>query len=231
MTATMLPPQTSPETGREPARRLTISVNLLPEEVRTARANRAARRAIAGVLVAAAAATGGWYYHARQATADASSQVAQAQQESAAAVRGQRAFGPLKATRAQIDQKKSSLAQTTKGDVAWSRLIPAIRGVMPRGITLTGITGTAAVSTQTNAAATPGAAPVTDISGSILLSGAADSKDLISAFSNRLATVPGLGNVQITSVQADSQTKQLTFSIQAATTAKALNTRHAKAVK
>lgn len=229
MTATVAPLELSDERG-DPLRLLPIAVNLLPSEIVSARISRSARRATVVVLLTAVVATGGWYYHTSQQTSAASTELAQAQDQAAAVARSQRDFADLKATKSKTKALQTRLIQVTAGDIAWSRLIPAIRKVAPRGVALTGVSGTATASTQTpGAVATPGTSAA---SGSLILTGQAPNKVAISTFVNHLGTVPGLSGPLVTNVAVDSQTHKPTFSIQVTTTPQALSTRYtAKGVK
>ena len=230
MTATVAPLEISAEPG-DSLRLLPISVNLLPAEIMSARAGRSARRGAVGVLLLSVLAVGGWYYTASQANDDAAAQLTSAQDATTAALHGQHTYDDLVTTKSNILAKQGQVGQVTAGDVAWSRLYPAVRHILPAGTKLTGLSGTTAPQTQD--AAVPGTVPTTTTTttGSLVLTGTAPNKPAIALFVERLAHVHGLANPIVTSVSTDSKANVVDFSINADTTASALNKRYTKGIK
>ena len=229
MTATVAPLEISAE-PRDSLRLLPISVNLLPVEIMSARAGRSARRAAIGVLLLAVLAVGGWYYTASQANDDAAEQLSAAQDATSAALHGQHTYDDLVRTKGDILAKQGQVGQVTTGDVAWSRLYPAVRRILPAGTKLSGLAGTTAPQPQ---AAAPGTvAPVTTTTtGSLVLTGSAPTKPAIALFVDRLARIHGLANPIVTSVSTDNKTNVVDFSINVDTTTSALTTRYTKGIK
>ena len=226
MTATVAPLEISAEPG-DSLRLLPISVNLLPGEIMSARAGRSARRGAIAVLLLAVLAVGGWYYTASQANDDAAAQLTSAQDATTAALHGQHTYDDLVTTKGNILAKQGEVAQVTAGDVNWSRLYPAVRRILPAGTKLTGLSGTTAP--QTTDPTVP--ATTTPTTGSLVLTGTAPTKPAIALFVERLAHVHGLANPIVTSVSVDNKSNAVDFSINADTTAAALDTRYTKGIK
>jgi len=96
----------------------------------------------------------------------------------------------------------SSVTTNLEQRIAWDRLLREVSLVMPSDVTLTSMTMTAPVST----APVPGAAPVTPTSGAtqgFTIAGSAFSYDSVARLLSRLALVPDLSDVTLTSTGSD----------------------------
>lgn len=224
MTALAPPPVDSDHEARQ-ENLLSITINLLPAEIVAARAGRSARRGAIALLVAAALGTGAWYYSTAQDTDSARSALNDVNAQVAAESAKNHDFDDLNKTKAAIAGLAGQLKTATAGDVAWYRLYPEIRNILPAGVGLTNIAGTADLSPVTQAS--KGTLPA----GSLVINGEAKTKPAISSFLARLGSIPGVTDPLVTSVSATEATKNYTFTIQASVTSKALNTRYSKAAK
>ena len=241
MTAVILPPQPIAE-GSNPLRLLPIAVNLLPEEVLAARAGSRAKRVTVGLLLLVLLGNGYWYYQASQDASSASDSLNSAQGQLAAAKSGQSAFGDLVTTQARIGSMGSAVESMTAGQIAWNRLLPAVRAATPAGVTVTGITGTATpsvvaavpettASTTPSPTPTPTAAPTSSVSttavGTLVIVGKGTSKDAIAAYVTALGRVKGVLAPFINNVSTDQTGGGFTYTIDTGVTVGAQDTRYA----
>jgi Tfp pilus assembly protein PilN len=95
--------------------------------------------------------------------------------------------------------------------IAWDRVLREVSLVMPDDVTLTSLTMTA----PTTAGAIPGAPPAVATAQGFVIDGSAYSYPSVARLLTRLALVPDLSNVTLTSTSSDPKTG-VTFSITAA---------------
>lgn len=230
MTATFVSTEPS-ETNAQPLRLLPITVNLLPDEVLQARAGRAARRATILVLLGALLATGGWYHVASSAADDAAADLSTAQQQAAQAKAGSNAFASLTQVKDQISSLRQQLGSLTAANIDWSKTDAAIRKALPAQVVLTGLTGSGATANGTTPATPAPTAGAAEPSGSVVITGTAATKALVSKFVNNLTTARGLSDPFIGSVTAEPSTHLISFTVNINVTSAMLNTRFTKVVK
>lgn len=246
MTATVAPPILPTEAG-DSNRLVLVTVNLLPEEVLAARAGRSARRFAIVIMALVLALVGVWYQYGRQSAADAAGQLTSQNSDVAAQSRKVSEYNVLTTTKSDIAARRALVAAATKGGIAWNQVITRVRGALPSHVSLTGITATttatpaAATSSAATSAATSTTTPpppsttggpastatATDsVLGTLILTGIANSKNDVAAFSNQLATVKGVSDPIVTSVQRADKGNDVTFSLQVNVTTKSLSTRY-----
>lgn len=194
------------------------AVNLLPVEAQPARSFRGSGAAVVGavavlavVVVGLGAAFLSAHSHAvseRQQLADAQLQLAQVNaQEQAAAAKATKRAKPIvavPAVTAEQQPRLDALAQALSQRIAWDRVLREFSLVVPSDITVSSLTMSA-----------PGAHTPAGATTSFSLVGEAYSNDSVARLLSRLALVPDLTGVSLSSSSADPGTGQVSFTVKA----------------
>lgn len=214
-----LDPALSPQ---QVSRVITLTADLLPEEVVAARRARRTRGwvlAMVGVVVLAMV---GWYVVADSRTRDATTDLESVTAEQARLQRKQAGYGEVVNTQSENIAITKQLNTLMANDLQWAALIDTLRdtGTASKA-SLQGIS--AALAADTSAAAAPvlpstsGAATI----GTITITGAAPDKPSVARYVEALAAVSSLANPYVTSVTQDAD-NGVSFVLTVDITAKAL---------
>ncbi|GLY97341.1 PilN domain-containing protein [Actinoplanes sp. NBRC 103695] len=194
-----LDPALSPQ---QVTRVLTITADLLPEEVTAARRARKTRGWVLAVVGLVVLALVGWYLVADKGTSDANAELETITAEQARLQRKQTSYGDVVNTQSENAAITKQLSTLMKYDLRWAALLDTVRDTAAdsdatvEGIsaTLTANTGTAA--TTTTLPSTSGAASV----GTITLTGSAPDKPSVAKFIDSLNDINTLANPYVSSV-------------------------------
>lgn len=200
MTTTLLPPDSAAA-----LRILPISANLLPPEIIESRQGRRTRYAVLGAIVAVVVILAAWYVMAVFQTGNARDALSAAQAEGQRLPAQQKAYGDLIGTRAKSDAIAAELHTLLANDLPWSTLLGSLRGVAPRGVTVTDVTGVLIDRANRSATTLPGLDSSQTI-GTLTIEGTAPNRTAVASYMDALSTVPGLANLLVTnaSMQSDA---------------------------
>jgi Tfp pilus assembly protein PilN len=215
MTTTLIPidPAISPQWS---TRILTISANLLPEEIVAARL---ARRTRAWVIVAVLVVAGlcaAWFAYALLEKQAADRELAAASTTVTDLQRDQREFSETVQVQTDTATLTKQLTTVMANDLDWAAMLAALRSAgVPSRIGLTSV-NTALNETEaaTSANPLPRTGAVGSI-GSITLTGGAPDKKAVAAYAEALAKQSLVTNPYITNVTKDTNGNGVTFSLKA----------------
>ncbi|WP_199515999.1 PilN domain-containing protein [Nucisporomicrobium flavum] len=222
MATTLLPvdPAASPQRA---TRLLTISANLLPEEVVRARQIGRIRIWVIVFVLLVAAACGGWVAYANNRKQQADRELTEATTQVLALQRDQRKYADVVKVRSDTELLRKQLKSVMAKDLDWGTLLTLLRTTgEPEKITVTGVNGK--LTTASDAAEATGALPSTSKSGSIgqiVVTGTGPDKKAVAAYVDLLAQKPTLANPYVTNVAATEE-GNVTFSLTVDITQKAL---------
>ena len=215
MTTTLIPsdPATSPQWSN---RTLTISADLLPEEIVAARRVRRTRGWVIVAVVVVAGLCAAWFAFALHEKQNADDELTVATTEVTDLQRDQREFSDTVRVQADTALINERLQTVMAGDLDWAALLAALRSAgTPSRITLTGVDNTLnATDATTTANPLPRANAVGSV-GSILLTGTAPDKKAVAAYADALAKQSVVTNPYITDVATDENGGGVTFSLKA----------------
>lgn len=192
------------------------AVNLLPRDSQRRPSSRRVDPLLAGgatLTVVVAAALGGAFVlehshasSAQQKLATARTELSRLQAESR---QGSGVSTPVLPTPAVTQQEgpwNAALSSALSTRVAWDDVLAQLARVVPGNVTVT---------TVTLGAATPGTTTAVGSAGTLALGGTAFSENGVVQLLSRLALVPDLTSIALTSSSADPKTGVVTFSITA----------------
>lgn len=232
MTTVALPevPSPAPQYSAPGLRFVAIRANLLPQEIIQARRAVVVRKRVAAAVAALVLVLVGVYGLSWWQTRSANNALAAAQQQSLALEQQQASFADLVQAQAATDSVRSQLQQVMVGDLPWAKLLTALRGTAPAGVSLDEISGTVTdtASGQAGSVAATGGLPVPTSkglpAGTLTVTGVAKDKASVAAYADRLSKLRGLANVLVTSVASNGH-KAVTFDLTADITTDALGGR------
>lgn len=222
-TTTLMPldPALSPQ---RVARLLTISANLLPEEIVAGRRARRARGVVLSALVLVVALLAGWYVYAGHQVRLADDDLAVVTTEATTLQRSQNRYGEVVDVQNQTKTIAKQLSTLLGDDLPWATLLGTVRDTGEQsGVTVLGVIGTLNGGTTGAQATAAGTLPSTSDSrtiGTLTITGTAPDKPSIAGYVDALGHVSTVANPYITNA-ADTAT-DVTFSITVDITAKAL---------
>ncbi|MEV4706655.1 hypothetical protein [Actinoplanes sp. NPDC049316] len=231
MATTLMPvdPAASPQ---RTTRLLTISANLLPEEIVSARQGRRTRIWVIVFVLLVAAACGGWVAYANNQKQLADRELTEATTQVLALQRDQREYADVVKVRSDTELLKKQLKSVMARDLDWGALLMLLRTTgQPVDIEVTGVNGK--LTTAGDAPEASSALPSTSKSGSIgqvVVTGTAPDKKAVAAYVDLLAKQPTLANPYVTNV-ASTEAGNVTFSLTVDITQKALCGRFGQACK
>ena len=200
-------------TSAQSTRLLSISADLLPEEIVAARQASRSRSLVLMVIAVVALLCAVWFvleYNQKQQAdeelTDASAAVTQLQQD-------QREFTETLQVQADTRQLNTQLKAVMGNDLDWAGLLPTLRRAgSPSNIGISDVTGNvdAADAAPTTATQLPGSA--TDTVGSVLITGTAPDKTAVAAYVDALGRQSVVTNPYVTSVASDKD-GGVTFSL------------------
>ncbi len=194
------------------------------------RRGRKARRAALSGLAGFAVLLGAWYGLVWQKTSTVRSGLASAQDDVTRLQRQQDAFAAVVNAQAQSRAIRTQLGSLLGNDLRWSALLSSVRSAAPRGVVLTGLSGTLAsqsastgAAASTTAAQLPGPAGAKAI-GTLTITGAATSKVAVAAYLDALASLGRVDNPVLSTVAL--QGELFSFSVRVDITRSALGGRY-----
>lgn len=199
MATTLLPidPQTPPQRVN---RILTISANLLPEEIVNARRARRARIWTAVVVLLVAILCAAWYAMAYRETQATEHDLTAATEAVTALQREQRGYAEVVQVRNESDALSGQLKAVMANDLEWRVLLATLRDTGAKSdITVGGVNGSLTSQDAKAVVTLPGASSSTPVA-SLVVTGTAPDKKAVAAYVDALAKVGTLSNPYVTTV-------------------------------
>jgi hypothetical protein len=216
MTTTALMPLDPALSLQRLGRILTISANLLPEEIVAARRARRSRSWVLAVLALVVLLLGGWYLRAYNDRSDASKELDSVAAQTMTAQRSQSPYQKVVKVRSETDNLTKELKILLAKDLQYAALLDSLRTTgTATGVTVTGVT--AALSVDDGNAA-PGPALPSDTTaaaiGTLVITGTAPDKPSVAAYADKLRTLGTVANPYVSSVTT-AKTGAVSFSLSA----------------
>jgi Tfp pilus assembly protein PilN len=221
-TTTLMPldPAMSPQ---RVVRLLTISADLLPEEIVAARRARRARGIVLISLLAVVAMLAGWFLYANHQVAVADDDLNDVTSQVTLLQRGQSKYQEVVDTQNETSTISKQLTKLLANDLPWAALLNTLRDTGTQsGVTVAGVIGTldsTTASTTTSTTTLPNASGVTTI-GTLTLTGTGPDKPSVAKYVDNLGKLTTVANPYLTSATQTHDT--VTFSITLNITSKAL---------
>ncbi|GAB7038836.1 MULTISPECIES: PilN domain-containing protein [Catenuloplanes] len=185
---------------QEPLRMLTISANLLPDEILAGRRGRRVRAVVGVAMVGVVGLLGAWYGLSVTQTMAAQTALDQANDSVRAVKDQQKQYAELIQTRQDLTAIEGQLGTLMATDIQWYTLVKDVRTALPKEVSLVNIVAsTASDSTSTTSGSLPLETAAEQI-GTMTLTGSADDKDKIADFADNLREVEGVSDPYVTSV-------------------------------
>jgi hypothetical protein len=220
-TTTLMPldPATSPQ---RVVRVLTISANLLPDEIVAGRRARQARGLVLVALLVVVALLAGWFLYANHQVSLADNDLNDVTSQVTTLQHSQGKYQDVVDTQNETATISKQLKSLLGNDLPWSTLLSTLRSTgTASGVTVLGVIGTldAANAGGTTTGTLPSASGVTSI-GTITLTGSGPDKPSIAKYVDNLGKLTMVANPYLTTAtQAEAN---VTFSITLNITSKAL---------
>jgi hypothetical protein len=220
-TTTLMPldPATSPQ---RVVRVLTISANLLPDEIVAGRRARQARGLVLVALLVVVALLAGWFLYANHQVSLADNDLNDVTSQVTTLQHSQGKYQDVVDTQTETATISKQLKSLLGNDLPWSTLLSTLRSTgTASGVTVLGVIGTldAANAGGTTTGTLPSASGVTSI-GTITLTGSGPDKPSIAKYVDNLGKLTMVANPYLTTAtQAEAN---VTFSITLNITSKAL---------
>jgi type IV pilus assembly protein PilN len=220
-TTTLMPldPAMSPQ---RVVRLLTISADLLPEEIVAARRARRARGIVLVSLLAVVAMLAGWFLYANHQVAVADDDLNDVTSQVTLLQRGQSKYQEVVDTQNETSTISKQLTKLLDNDLPWATLLTTLRDTGTQsGVTVAGVIGTLDSTTASTTTSTtlPNASGVTTI-GTLTLTGTGPDKPSVAKYVDNLGKLTTVANPYLTSATQTHDT--VTFSITLNITSKAL---------
>jgi hypothetical protein len=231
MASTTLMPLDPALSPQRVSRVLTISADLLPDEIVAGRRARRTRGWVLVVLMLALAGMGGWYALAEQELRVANDELAAVTDDATELQRRQNDFAPVVDVQAETTTITKQLSTLLADDLPWATLTDTLRDTgAAAGVTVDGMSGTLndAGAGASGAVSLPSASGAATI-GSVTVTGTAPDKPSVAKYVDSLAGLTIVANPYLTSVaEADDEVQ---FSLTVDITAQALCGRFTTACK
>ncbi len=223
MATTLMPldPAVSPQRA---TRLLTISANLLPEEIVAARRARRTRGWMIALVVLVACLLGGLFHLVRQDTRAADEELTAATAEVADLQRSQRAYGEVVDVQNDTATLSQQLRTAMVNDLDWASLLAQLRSIgTSAGVEVTGINGALQNDTTAAGTALPSTSTAVPI-GAAVVTGKGPDKRAVAAYVDALAKQSVLANPYLTNVTAseDGADDEVTWTLRVDITQAAL---------
>jgi Tfp pilus assembly protein PilN len=198
------------------ARILTISADLLPAEIVSARRARRSRGWIAGVLVLVVALLGGWYAYAAREVRSADAELSDVTSQATTLQKSQTKYQEVVDVQNETSTISKELKTLMANDLQWSNLLDTLRSTgTGAGVKVLGVN---ALLNQPNV--TPNAADALPSStdagsiGSVTITGSAPNKPSVARYVAALGKLTVVANPYLTSATAtDSGDRSWQYSI------------------
>jgi hypothetical protein len=222
MASTTLMPLDPALSPQRVSRVLTISADLLPDEIVAGRRARRTRTWVLIMLMLVLAGLGGWYAMADRDLRAADDELAALTGDVAKLQRRQNDYAPVVDVQAETNAITKELGTLLANDLPWATLTDTLRDTGAKaGVTVGGMSGTLTGA----GASTPGTVSLPSTSGSatigtVTVTGNAPDKPSVAKYVDSLSSLTIVANPYLTSVaEADDE---LQFSLTVDITAKAL---------
>jgi hypothetical protein len=202
---------------------LTISADLLPDEIVAARRARRTRSWVLAVLVLVLAGIGGWYVQAEHDLRTATDELATVTGEAASLQRDQTKYAPVVDVQTQTKAITRQLGTLLAKDLPWATLIDTLRDTgTDAGVTVAGMSGllNAADAGTSGAVSLPSTSGASTI-GTVTVTGTGPDKPSIAKYVESLSDLTMVANPYLTSV-AENDNGDVQFSLTVDITAQAL---------
>ncbi|BFU46778.1 PilN domain-containing protein [Krasilnikovia sp. MM14-A1004] len=216
MSTTLMPvdPQTSPLRA---TRLLTITANLMPEEIVAARRAKRARSAVIGALVGVGVLLGGWFMHAQHQTRTAEQERDDVQAQVVDQRHKQQKYDEVVNVQAQTTTIVGQLKTVMATDLPYATLLDTVRQTgVSADVTVTGVTAKLDDAASADSAGTTPAK--SDTVGTLQITGDAKDKNAVARYVDLLGKVPTVVNPFVTSVaesKDEAGAKKVEFSLNA----------------
>ncbi|GAA2578163.1 hypothetical protein GCM10010399_04910 [Dactylosporangium fulvum] len=205
-----------PDATARTFRILPIAADLLPLEISETRHVRRVRRFVVSGVVLVAALVLAWYGSAAYETGRAQQDLDSATDTTLSLTRQQNAYNEQVKTRARSRQITNQLKVVLAQDLSWSALLTSLQQAAPKGVKITGVTGSLSADSGTRS---PGGAI-----GLITLTGTAPTKAAVASYVDTLGGVEGIANPFPT--DATQEDDVVAFTVRMDITGAALGGRH-----
>ena len=222
MASTTLMPLDPALSPQRVSRVLTISADLLPDEIVAGRRTRRTRAWVLVLLMLVLAGMGGWYALAERELSAADQELATVNAEVTELQRRQNDFAPVVNVQAETNTITKQLGTLLANDLPWATLTDTLRGAADTaGVTVSGMSGTLndAESGAAGAVTLPSSSGAATI-GTVTVTGTAPDKPSVAKYVDALSGLTIVANPYLTSVAETEDDVQ--FSLTVDITAKAL---------
>ena len=213
-TSTTLMPLDPALSPQQVSRVLTISADLLPEEVVAARRARRTRGWVLAVVGVVVLALVGWYLVADNSTSDASAELDAVNSQQARLQRQQTTYADVVDVQAETATISKQLTSLFANDLQWAALIDRLRtAATDSEVTVDSIT--ANLNTDAGGGSTSSTLPSVSgekAIGTITVTGSAKDKPSVAAYVDLLDTLPTISDPFLTSVST-TDTNTVTFEL------------------
>jgi hypothetical protein len=204
---------------------LTISADLLPEEVVAARRARRTRGWMLGVVALALVALGGWYAQAAHETRLANDELDASITQLTTLQRRQAGFAEVVDVQSETSRISKQLGTLLANDLPWAALLDELRTTGDdTDVTVSGISGTLTTTTEGQSGAETDALPSTsgaETIGKAIVTGAGPDKPAIAKYVDALSSLRTVANPYVTSV-SKNESGAMSFSLNIDITSQAL---------
>ena len=197
-TTTLMPldPAISPQ---RVTRILTISADLLPEEMVLGRRSRRSRTFVAVAVVVAVVLLGVWYAAALHSVSSNESDLGAATKVATDLSKQQRSHQRVVTVQNQTTAMTKQLSELMASDLSWTKLVNRLRSTgVDSGVTVTGINASLNKANSSNSADSLPSASTAKAIGSVTVTGGAPDKPTMAAYVKNLGGVTGLANPYLT---------------------------------
>lgn len=229
MASTTLMPLDPALSPQQVNRILTITADLLPEEVVAARRARRTRAWVLAVVGVVLLALGGWYLIAEHGTSEANADLEAVTTQQTRLQRQQATYATVVNVQAETQTIARQLNTLLANDLQWADLIKVIRDTgRESGVTVEGIAASLNPTTAQGASAATsasGSLPTTSGAksiGMITITGTAPDKPSVAKYVDSLGTLTTVANPFVSSVSAKSDANAVQFELSVDITDKAL---------
>ncbi|GAA0707889.1 PilN domain-containing protein [Dactylosporangium roseum] len=175
-----------PDATARTFRILPIAADLLPLEISETRRVRRVRRFVVSGVALVTALVLAWYGSAAYETGRAQRDLDSATDTTLSLTRQQNAYNEQVKTRARSMRITNQLKVVLARDLSWSALLTSLQQAAPKGVKITGVTGSLSADSETRS---PGGAV-----GLITLTGTAPTKTAVASYVDTLGGVEGIAN-------------------------------------
>jgi hypothetical protein len=224
MASTTLMPLDPALSPQRVARLLTISADLLPEEIVAGRRARRARGGVLAALIVVIALLAGWYVYASHQVQLANDELNGVTTEATTLQKSQSRYGEVVDVQNQTTTISKQLSALLANDLPWSSLLKTLRDTGDAsGVSVLGVIGTLSNGTTGAQTTATGTLPSTSDArtiGTLTITGTGPNKPSIAGYVDALGRLSTVANPYLTN--ASETSANVTFSITVDITSRAL---------